>query len=226
MTFSLVACDELGQFGAVVSSSSPAVGARCLALRDAVGATSTQNITDPRLGPSVLDLLATGFSAREAIDAVVESDSTSPYRQLVAIDRFGQSAVHSGIHCLGVVGSSTTGGAASAGNMLGSEDVPLAMISAFSSAGGSLEEKLLAALRGGLDAGGEEGPIHSAAMSVVANVGWRVTDLRVDWDEEPVKRMRELVELWLPQRDDYVHRGLNPSSAPSYKNVGDERRQG
>lgn len=224
MTFSLVAYDELGQFGAVVSSSSPAVGARCLAMRSGVGAASTQNITDPRLGLSLLDVMSTGFSAREAINVVVASDSTSPFRQLLAVDSAGGTGVHSGIHCLGVVGSATTAGAASAGNMLASEDVPLAMISAFNSTAGCLEERLLAALRGALDAGGEAGVVHSAALSVVGNIGWRVTDLRVDWDEQPVQRIAELVDLWMPQRDDYVVRGLNPSAAPPYVSPGDERR--
>ena len=217
MTFSLVASDDLGQFGVVISSSSPAVGARCLALQDRVGAVSTQNVTDPRLGSAVLDLLATGFSAREAIDALVDSDHTSPFRQLIAVDSFGNTAVHSGIHCLGVVGSATKDGVAAAGNLLAAEDVPSAMISAFEAANGSLEERLLAALWGGLDAGGEEGTVHSAALSVVGRVGWRVTDLRVDWNQEPVQRMSELVELWLPQRDEYIQRGVNPSSAPPHK---------
>ena len=59
MTFSLLAADrERGSFGAVISSSSPAVAARCLAARADVGIAVSQNITDPRLRTRVLDLLA------------------------------------------------------------------------------------------------------------------------------------------------------------------------
>ncbi len=50
MTFSIAATDGRGRFGIAVSSSSPAVAARCAHLRDGVGAVSSQNITDPRLG--------------------------------------------------------------------------------------------------------------------------------------------------------------------------------
>ncbi|MEY5037786.1 MAG: hypothetical protein RL472_892, partial [Pseudomonadota bacterium] len=52
MTFSLVArCAETGMFGVAISSSSPAVAARCAYARAGVGAVASQNITDPRLGP-------------------------------------------------------------------------------------------------------------------------------------------------------------------------------
>ncbi|MGA1275753.1 MAG: DUF1028 domain-containing protein, partial [Gemmobacter sp.] len=59
MTFSLVArCAETGRFGMVVSSSSPAVAARCAHARAGVGAAASQNVTDPTLGPRLLDLMA------------------------------------------------------------------------------------------------------------------------------------------------------------------------
>lgn len=52
MTFSISArCPRTGQFGIAVSSSSPAVAARCAHARAGVGAVATQNITDPTLGP-------------------------------------------------------------------------------------------------------------------------------------------------------------------------------
>ena len=51
MTFSLVArCAQTGRFGMVVSSSSPAVAARCAHARAGVGAAASQNVTDPRWG--------------------------------------------------------------------------------------------------------------------------------------------------------------------------------
>ena len=52
MTFSLVArCARTGMFGMVISSSSPAVAARCAHARAGVGVVASQNITDPALGP-------------------------------------------------------------------------------------------------------------------------------------------------------------------------------
>ena len=48
MTFSLAArCPESGRFGIVVTSSSPAVAARCAHARAGVGASASQNVTDP-----------------------------------------------------------------------------------------------------------------------------------------------------------------------------------
>ncbi|MDX6621300.1 MAG: hypothetical protein QOK36_3686, partial [Gaiellales bacterium] len=68
MTFSLAAlCPDSGRFGIVVASSSPAVAARCAHARAGVGAAASQNITDPSLGPALLDLLASGLPAPEAL---------------------------------------------------------------------------------------------------------------------------------------------------------------
>jgi uncharacterized Ntn-hydrolase superfamily protein len=64
--------------------------------------------------------------------------------------------------------------------------------------------------------------LHSAGLSVVREVPWRETDLRVDWSDEPIRELRRLVEVWLPQRDDYVTRALRPGDAPSYGVPGDE----
>ena len=97
-----------------------------------------------------------------------------------------------------------------------------AVAAAFTTATGELEERLLAALEAGLAAGGEAGPVRSAGLSVVRDVAWRVTDLRVDWSDRPIEDLRDLVEVWLPQRDDYVTRGLDPTAAPSYGVPGDE----
>ena len=74
MTFSIVArCARTGQFGMAISSSSPAVAARCAHVRAGVGAVASQNITDPALGPLVLDRLEAGLPAAEALAAVTAS---------------------------------------------------------------------------------------------------------------------------------------------------------
>ena len=65
--------------------------------------------------------------------------------------------------------------------------------------------------------------MHSAGLSVVRDVAWRETDLRVDWADDPSRGARARSwTLWLPQRDDYLTRALDPSSAPSYGVPGDE----
>jgi len=225
MTFSLLLRDpETGEFGSVISSSSPAVAARCVNLTDGVGGAHSQNVTDPRLGPLLLDELRAGKNAQEAIDAVVigADSSTIDYRQLLVLDNQGRSAAFSGERALGVFGEALRENAVAGGNMLASLEVLDALVETALSTTGLIEERLYAALEAAFAAGGEEGPVHSAGLTVVGNAGWRVTDLRVDWAEEPISQLRTTLDVWLPQRDDYVSRGLNPAAAPSYGVPGDE----
>jgi len=223
MTFSLVARDDSGAFGSAICSSSPAVAARCVTLADGVGAVNSQNITDPRLGPAIVDRLRSGLPAREALAAVVAAAAHAEFRQLLVVDADGGAVVHSGGQALGVFGDATGEGVAAGGNLLASDDIPQRMVDAFLASSGELEHRLLAAMRAATDAGGEAGPVHSAGLSVVRDAGWRVTDLRVDWTEgDPVAELGELLERWMPQRDAYVTRALDPSAAPSYGVPGDE----
>lgn len=221
MTFSIAAHQD-GRFGVAVSSSSPAVAARAVHLRDRVGAAASQNITDPRLGTALLDRIAAGATPREALDAVVAAEPTAQYRQLTVVDATG-AAAFSGGRTLGVHGEATGPHCAAAGNMLAGPGVPAAMCAAFAAADGELEERLLAALAAGLAAGGEAGPVHSAGLSTVSANGWRDTDLRVDWSPDPVGELGGLLGVWLPQRDDYVRRGLDPAASPGYGVPGDDR---
>jgi uncharacterized Ntn-hydrolase superfamily protein len=222
VTFSLAVRDG-DAFGSLICSSSPAVGARCVHLRDGAGAVHSQNITDPRLGVRLLDLLEGGTPAPEAMDRVIATDATAPFRQLVAVDLEGRTAIHSGPNALGTVGEHQEPGAAAAGNLLASAGIPRVLVDAWHSATGPIEARLLAAFEAGMGAGGEAGPVHSAAIAVVSGHGWRTTDLRVDWSEDPLGAMSELVGLWLPQRDDYIQRAEDPARSPGYGVPGDDR---
>lgn len=223
MTFSIIARDASGAVGMAVSSSSPAVAARCLHLRGGVGAVGSQNITDPRYGKALLDALATGKDPDEALAALMSADATSEYRQVAVVDATGRVAVHSGAHTLGTHATATGNGVVTAGNLLSSAEVPAAMLRAFEESEGDLEVRLLTAMSAGLDAGGEAGEVHSAGMAVARDAGWNVTDLRVDWAEhDPIGELSTLLDLWLPQRDDYVTRGMHPETAPAYGVPGDE----
>lgn len=226
MTFSLILRDpETGEFGSAISSSSPAVAARCVNLSDGIGGAHSQNVTDPRLGPKLIERLRTGDSAQQAIDAVVAAadPQTIDYRQLLALDNQGRAAVFSGSRALGVFGTASRENAVAGGNMLASLDVLDALVETALSASGRIEERLYAALHAAAEAGGEAGPLHSAGIAVVGAAGWRVTDLRVDWaDEDPIGTLGHALAEWLPQRDDYVSRGLHPAAAPSYGVPGDE----
>lgn len=222
MTFSVLATDGLGAVGMAVASSSPAVAARCVHLRPGVGGVSSQNITDPRLGPALLDALEAGIEPRQALEDLAGSHGHLEHRQLTVLDLQGMAAAHSGTGSLGLHHHRVGAGVVAAGNMLSAAEVIDEIVSVFEKSSGELEVRLLEALEAGLAAGGEAGPVHSVGLSVVRQVAWRETDLRVDWSEDPVGDLRRLVELWLPQRDAYVTRALDPSAAPSYGVPGDQ----
>ncbi len=224
MTISIAArCERTGAFGVAISSSSPAVGSRCPNVRAGVGAVSSQNITDPRLGPALLDALEGGLSAQAALDSVSAVATHPEFRQLTVVDATGAAAVFSGARSLGINAEVTTNNVAAAGNMLANDGFVQAMVNSFSSnADKELADRLIGALEAGVAAGGEAGPVHSAAVLVATQVAWPTTNLRVDWDEDPIVKLREIYEVWAPQADDYVTRALNPNSAPSYGVPGDE----
>lgn len=223
MTFSIAArCPGTGQFGVAVCSSSPAVAARCAFVRAGVGAALSQNVTDPSLGPILLDKMGNGLEARAAIAAITRSAPWTEHRQLLAIGRSGPPASHSGARTLGTHSVACGPDAIAAGNMLASEVVPATMIVAFEAASGGLGDRILAALSAGLTAGGEAGPIHSAGMLLADTMSWPIADLRIDWsDGDPVAELGSLWALYAPQMADYVTRALNPSLAPSYGVPGD-----
>lgn len=224
MTFSLAGrCRRTGMFGAVVTSSSPAVAARCAWARAGVGAACTQNVTDPSLGDALLDALQSGRSAQQAMDHVVGEATYPEHRQLTVVDAAGATATHSGTHTLGRHTVAPGSDAVAAGNLLSSDKVPQAMVEAFEAdPEAHLGDRLLAGLKAGVDAGGEEGPVHSCGIVVVDKVSWPVTDLRVDWGDDPIDELIEAWQVWKPQADDYVTRALDPTSAPSYGVPGDE----
>ena len=219
MTLSIAArFPEGNMFGVAIASSSPAVAARCAHARRGAGAVASQNITDPSLGPQILDGLEHGAVAREALEAALHSTPFGAYRQLMVVGRDGVPVVHSGAKALGIVGSAVGVDAAAAGNLLARAEVPAAMIAAFE-AGSQVHfaARLLHALRAGVDAGGEAGPIHSAGLLVVRDVSWPIVDLRVDWaDDDPVGELTALWERYEPQVEDYVRRALDPAAAPGF----------
>ena len=150
--------------------------------------------------------------------------SLAAYRQLTAVDVFGCAAAFSGEHTLGRHGDLTAAGCAAAGNLLADDSVPAAMAEAFAAdPAADLGDRLVAALAAGRDAGGEEGPVHSAGMLVCDAVAWPVTDLRADWTEgDPVAELADLWARWQPLAADYLARALDPAAAPGYGVPGDE----
>jgi uncharacterized Ntn-hydrolase superfamily protein len=224
MTFSLVGRGaRTGMLGLAVASSSPAVAARCAWARGKVGAVATQNVTDPSLAPRILDLMELGRSAADALNEVITRAPFSEYRQLAVIDARGSTASHSGARTLGRHSSGNGQDCLAAGNLLADEKVIAAMVQAFEQRPGHhLADRLIEALRAGAAAGGEEGPVRSCGLLVVGNVTWPITDLRVDWHDDPITELARLWAIWRPQEAAYLQRALDPAAAPGYEVPGEE----
>ncbi|MFI8748302.1 DUF1028 domain-containing protein [Pseudomonas sp. NPDC077186] len=224
MTFSIVGrCSDTGQLGIAISSSSIAVGARCPWLRAGVGAVASQNVTLPALGPQVLDLLEAGHEPAAALDRALARNGYSQYRQVAVLDGQGRSALFSGSQALGVHHALAGEQCVAAGNLLASTAVIEALVTAFEQSPGQLAERLLVAMHAAMAAGGEAGPVHSAALKVVGDLTWPMVDLRVDWaEQDPIGELDKLWQAYAPQMQDYLTRALDPTAAPSYGVPGDE----
>jgi uncharacterized Ntn-hydrolase superfamily protein len=157
--------------------------------------------------------------------AVTSAEPLIAWRQLTALDHNGVTAIWSGERTLGTFATAEGPDCVAAGNLLADSHVPLEMVGAFAALpNDELGGRLMAALAEGLRAGGEAGPVHSAGLVIVSDVPWPVTDLRVDWSQDPVAELAALWRLWRPQADAYRLRALDPAAAPSYGVPGDEEK--
>ena len=203
MTFSIVAFDPAnGDLGVAVASKFPCVGAVVPWAKAGVGAVATQAWANTDLGPDGLRLMAGGMPAASALDAVLEGDDGREERQAGFVDARGGAASFTGSGCVDWAGGRTGEHFAAQGNILAGETVVGSMADAFSSAGGDLCDRLLAALLAGDAAGGDRRGKQSAALVVVrAGGGYegrndRYIDLRVDDHPEAPVELARLFTVW------------------------------
>jgi len=202
VTFSIVAVDRsTGEAGVAVASKFLAVGAVVPWARAGAGAVATQAWANLSYGPGGLDLLAQGRSADAVVQMLTGPDDKRDHRQVGIVDQHGHSAAWTGTECYPWAGHRSGHGYTCQGNILASEAVVAAMAEAFERAGGSLPERLLAALDAGQSAGGDRRGQQSAALYIAKEKGsyggWldRAIDLRVDDHPAPVVELRKLLEL-------------------------------
>ena len=171
----------------------------------------------------MLDLIAKGSSPEQAVQMVTKARKFIDYRQLAVIDIKGRSASFTGSKTLSTNAVVSGDGCIAAGNLLISTEVPQAIADSFSKHSHlHLAERLLLALKAGLDAGGEEDSVHSAGIKVAHEHPWPLVDLRVDWaDEDPINQLIDLWRDYEGQMMDYNTRAIDPRSAPSYGVAGD-----
>lgn len=222
MTFSVAGvCADTQMVGCAISSSSICVASRCAFVRSRTGAVLTQNVTNPALGPIALDLLSRGFLPEKVLEELAAEDPGIQWRQIGILNSAGKGISFSGTQALRTHATAQGEDCIALGNLLGSVDVPTAMIECFESSRGHLAERLLQALEAGLSGGGELGPVRSAGLLVAAEPAWPIIDLRVDWHADPIGELRALWHRYRPQVDAYVTRANDPANAESYDVPGD-----
>jgi uncharacterized Ntn-hydrolase superfamily protein len=221
MTFSLVGrCARTGMLGAVVTTSSIAVGSRCPHARAGVGAVLTQHRTDPRLGPLALDLLERGFTAGEAMQAIVAATPHRHWRQLAIIDATGRTATYSGDNVRGEKGEAEGRDSAAIANIVRSAEIPRVMVARFEASPDlPLARRLIDALAAGEAAGGEFQPVVSAALLIAHKESFPYADLRVDDHRKPIEELSRLWSAYEPEAEPYVVRAIDPDRATRPPNL-------
>ena len=197
--------------GVVITTSSLAVGSRCVFARAGIGVVLTQHWTDPRLGPRGLAMLADGCPAAAVAAALAASTPQRDWRQLAVLDGAGGAGHFTGAQTKGAFGAAIGADCVAAGNIMRNAAIPAAMVAAFTAAGAlHLAERLLAAADAGLAAGGEEKPLASAALLIVRDAPFPYADLRVDAAASPLEELRRLWTLYAPEAEDYWGRAMTP----------------
>jgi uncharacterized Ntn-hydrolase superfamily protein len=196
-TFSIAARDAgSGLLGIAVSTKVPAVGSLCPFIRFGVGAVCTQAWVNPYLGPRILDRLAAGASAEQALEIEMAAEPDAEIRQVGVVDALGGSAAFTGPATDSWAGHRSGPDYSVQGNMLVSRATIQAMAESFESAAGEpLAERLLRALEAGQAAGGDRRGRQSAALLVRGAEVYAVADLRVDEHAEPVAELRRIFEV-------------------------------
>ena len=218
MTLSIAGrCRQTGQFGVAVTTSGICVGARCVWVREGVGAVGTQSRTHPGLGKLGLDLLQQGMTPPDVLGRMLEVDGeNAQFRQLSVLGAAGPPVAHTGSAVLDHRGEAPGQNCIAIGNLLASREVIAAAARTFEAAPvGPLAERLLRGLEAGRAASGEHVDFRSAALQVRASQVWPVCDLRVDWDDgDPIARLRALWTRYEPDLEMYLDRALDPGAVP------------
>ena len=193
------------RFGVAVTTRLPGVGALCPFVSEA-GAVAVQSHVSDWLGNRTLAYLDDGLAIDDAVDALLNADNNRRNRQIHGVDT-DSSVVFTGSQCNDHAGHRDTGQFTVAGNLLTDDAVLDATTESYESDAfgeAPLAERLIDALAGGVEAGGDRRKslsVGSAALKVVTTeeLGYRrfYNDLRVDASETPVADLRTTYEAAL-----------------------------
>jgi uncharacterized Ntn-hydrolase superfamily protein len=153
-------------------------------------------------GPLGLEYMRNGYTANQALKALLAADQQPESRQVALVDAAGNVAAHTGPKCIPAAGHKTGDGFSVQANLMENDTVWDAMYEAFSSASGQpLAERMMVALEAAEAEGGDIRGKQSAAMLVVTGKptghSWedRVIELRVEDAPDPIKELRRLLRV-------------------------------
>jgi uncharacterized Ntn-hydrolase superfamily protein len=196
VTYSIIVRDAAtGQMGVASQSQAFAVGSSVPWALPGYGVIATQSMGEPMYGELGLDALRGGLTAREALTALRSVDPYPERRQVAMLDGHGTIDVYTGEACVAAAGHALGDGCAALANMVVAPAVWEAMVAAYEDTGGSLAERMIAALHAAEDEGGDFRGRRSAAIVVVraerTGRPWRdqLVDLRVDDHPDPVTEL-------------------------------------
>ena len=202
MTYSIVARNrETGELGVAVQSHYFQVGPVVPWVLAGVGAVATQSHLNVSFGPLGLEFLRAGYTAQQALEALLAGDDKPDYRQLAIVDAAGNVATHTGPKCIPAAGHMTGDGFSCQANLMEKETVWDAMAEAYNNTSAPLAERMLAALDAAEAEGGDIRGRQSAAMLVArgnpSGRPWedRTIDIRVEDSREPLAELRRLLRI-------------------------------
>lgn len=220
MTYSIIArCARTGRLGLGIATYSLAVGGRCEGIAANVGVCKTQAFPNRTNDPLGIRLLAEGYLPARVMETFAANDSEHDYRQIAIMDREGRIAAHTGSGTRGWSGHKTGADCVAFGNGLVGPQVLDGLIDGFlASPADPLEMRLIVALEGGRDAGGQgdadsHRPERSAAIKVVDRLDYPDIDVRVDVHPTAVEELRRVLEEFKLYEEFYRERGRNPGKA-------------
>jgi uncharacterized Ntn-hydrolase superfamily protein len=220
MTFSLIGrCARTGRLGLGITTYSLAVGGRCEGVVANIGVCKTQAFPNRTNDPLGIKLLAQGYLPQRVMEMFAINDTEHSYRQIAIMDRDGRISAHTGPCCRGWAGHKEGKDCVAFGNGLMGPQVIDGMIAGFlEKPDDALEYRLMRAIEGGRDAGGQGTPDahraeRSAAIKVVDRRDFPDIDLRVDVHPTAVAELRRVLEEFKLYEEFYRGRDTDPSKA-------------
>ena len=220
MTYSIIArCQRSGRFGVGSTTFSMACGRRNESVRPNVGVSKSQAYYLRHVDPFALNLLAQGHTPQHIARVLAADDADFDYRQFGIIDRYDNVVAHTGPGCNQWAGHIVGPYYAAYGNGLAGPQTVEGIVAGFlAKPDAPLEDRLLMALEGGRDAGGQmsagrKRPERSAWIRVTGAREAPEIDVRVDLLQEgTVAELRRVLEAFKRRREYYENRCQRPDA--------------